>query len=126
MSNMPAERHAQALTSINRPIDPADATYVVYVAHPFFRGVALYLDRDQLDQFNRDPDLFAAEHFGLATADHYREWVRSRGTALCSERTTSGCMCQFRISRLHLNLREWREQHRSRPCPIHARMRAGP
>jgi hypothetical protein len=108
------------ITSINKPIDPADATYVVDVQDAYYGfGKELCLDRDELDQYNRDPDLFTARHFGFATADQYREWIVLQGAALCSERTKSGRMCRTRL-RDKLKASDWRKQHRSRPCHVHA------
>ena len=112
------------ITSINKPVDPAvAAVYVVYIrCAPGYVGNRLFLDPVEFDEYNRDPDLFAARHFGFATADEYREWVHCHGNPHCSEPTKSksGRLCRNPVGGF-LKPCEWREQHRSRPCPIHAR-----
>jgi hypothetical protein len=104
---------------INKPIDPADCIYIICLAHPC-GGESLDVGRAELDRYNADPDGYAAEHFGFDTAEQYREWIRCKGTALCSERTKAGRLCRVSISKIQQDPAIWKEQHRSRACAIHA------
>jgi hypothetical protein len=106
---------------INQPVDPADCTYLICLEHPC-GGETLDIDRAELDQYNRDPDGYAAAHFRFATADEYREWIACHGAALCSARTKSGRLCRALISRIQLTPDEWKRLHRSRSCTAHAKM----
>jgi hypothetical protein len=111
--------HLSAQIPINKPIDPGDATFEVCVAHPC-GGNTLYLGRDELDQYNRDPDGYAAKHFGFDTAEEYREWINVTGAALCGARTKSGRLCGHLVSRIQLNPTEWKELHRNVFCAVHS------
>jgi hypothetical protein len=113
--------------SINHPVDPAVAAfYVVAIRRaPDYGGKRLFLDPVEFDEYNRDPDLFAARHFGFATADEYREWVHCHGYPHCSEPTKSGQLCRNPVGGF-LKPCEWREQHRSRPCFLHTRRGTAP
>ena len=73
----------------------------------------------EINQYNANPDAYAARYFGL-TIDQYYEWVESHATALCSERTRSGRLCRNRIGAgVLLTSSAWLQQHRSAPCFIH-------
>src|SRR5258705_7737063 len=122
---MSSKFRPQDLHPVNQPVDPADAldpseaTYSIDTEH----GETLqYLDRAELDEYNRDPDLFAARRLGLADAEEYREWLACGGAALCSERTKSGHLCQLpNCDAPTLYVDEWRRLHRARPCCLHAK-----
>jgi hypothetical protein len=76
-------------------------------------GESLDIGRDELDQYNRDPDGYAAKHFGFDTAEEYREWINVTGAALCGARIKSGRLCGHPVSRIHLNPAEWKQLHRN-------------
>ena len=103
--------------AINQRHSPDDCIYHVGIASAYGGG-NLYLNRKELDEYNRDPDGYAAAYFGFETSAEYREWIRCDGAALCSERTKSGQLCRTSIGRCY-DPREWLEKHRSRPCSIH-------
>ena len=116
------DRIAQGVP-VNEPVYQADATWVVGIT-TVCGGETLYLDEAEVAQYNADPDLFAAKHFGFKTADEYREWIATDGGARCSERTKSGELCRVFISRIQLDPSEWKKRHRSAPCTIHGGSRS--
>jgi hypothetical protein len=77
-----------------------------------------FYSEDEAEQFNADPDGFAAKHFGFDDVDDYREWVACNGAPLCSERTKSGKPCNRQIGQNH-GVEYWRQNHRMVPCPKH-------
>ena len=87
-------------------------------------GETVYLEEEDVARYKADPDLFAAQHYGFATVDEYREWVAADNAALCSERTKSGKLCGKSIGKCH-GLDEWRSRHRSAPCSVHAKQGHG-
>ncbi|MCQ4191017.1 hypothetical protein [Methylocystis suflitae] len=106
---------------VNMPCDPVeDAVYFADAYDPTRQGYALTLSRAELEPYNADPDAFVAAHFGL-TKDEYREWVRCDGRALCSERTTSGALCNVDIGPAPHDALEWKRRHRASACSIHRR-----
>jgi hypothetical protein len=106
---------------INKPIDPAEADYTICLTRPG-GGETLLVGRAELDQYNLDPDGYAAEHFGFATIDEYREWAALDGTPLCSEQTKSGELCRNSISRSQREAADWKALHRTQPCTVHSQM----
>jgi hypothetical protein len=105
--------------AINEPINPTDVTYIVCL-RTVGGGETLFLGRRELDQYNRDPDAFAARHFGLKDVAEYHEWIASNGTSLCSERMRNGKLCSNQIGMRHeRGLQYWREHHRTEPCRSH-------
>jgi hypothetical protein len=116
--NKPAEQ-----ASLNEPVDLADAMWTVQFRGPYGAADGTHcLDRNEVEQYNADPDGFAAKELGFASADEYREWVEARGYALCSERTKSGKLCRNPV--LMKPGESWSECHRSRPCASHGRGRS--
>jgi hypothetical protein len=112
--------HVSKQEPINSPIDPDEAVYLLCLT-TVCGGETTCIDRAELEQYNADPDGYAARHFGFANADDYREWIECHGAALCGERTKAGKLCRQLISRIQLSPAEWREQHRSQPCTAHAK-----
>ena len=84
-------------------------------------GETLYLDLEEAETYNADPDLYAAAHFGFLSAEQYREWINTDGAALCGERTTSGRMCKRTVSRFQLTPNEWMDRHRRVACSMHSK-----
>jgi len=68
------------------PLTEDDAVWLV--SDP--RGGEFYLDRAEMLEYNKDPDLYIARHCGLETAEQLCEYIRPRGVALCGEITKSG------------------------------------
>lgn len=110
--------------ALNEKLDPvADAIYDAHPAAPG-GGFNLWLTSDEVHEYNSDPDLYVARHLGFATAEQYREWVKTEGTALCSERTKSGRLCHNSIAGGHGTQRNavtWLQLHRSAPCHVHGK-----
>jgi hypothetical protein len=112
--------HQICKAKINEPVDLADATWIVEFDGPCGTADGTHsLGRDEVEQYNADPDLFAAKALGFATADEYREWVECNGAPLCGERTKSGKLCRNQIGRIQQSPDNWREHHRSRACASH-------
>jgi hypothetical protein len=108
---------------LNDPVTEPEYIWSAHVACGGCSGRTLYLDPDDVDQYNADPDLFVAKHFGFETVDEYREWVEARGSALCSERTAAGKLCRNSIGMTY-RPEVWRERHRSAPCSVHGGVRS--
>ena len=103
---------------LNDPIDPADYFYALCFRTPW-GGETTFVGQDEMNQYNADPDAFAAKYFGL-TVDQYREWIETQATALCSERTRAGRLCRNPIGAgVLLTPKDWLQHHRSAPCFIH-------
>jgi hypothetical protein len=76
-------------------------------------------DASSVETYNSNPDAFAASHFGLSISE-YREWIESKGGALCSERTQKGRACRNTCGAgYQLDSVMWRKLHRNFPCVIH-------
>lgn len=101
-------------------LDPTPGETVVCIDRPG-GGETLYLDQNELVEFDRDPEAFAARYYGFADVDPYREWVTLDGTALCGEQTKSGKLCRNSISHIQLRAADWKALHRTRPCTVHTK-----
>jgi hypothetical protein len=110
----------------NRPVDLDEACWIVQVTKGDGTCETLWLDRDEVERYNADPDAYAAKEFGFVSVEEYREFAAVNGAALCSERTQAGHLCHnsiagdFRDRHPH-TIAEWRERHRMAPCRIHAK-----
>jgi len=116
-------------TPINGVVDPViDACYSISLVGDQYREDVF--TRRELDEYNRDPDLFAAKHFRCVSVEEYREWIRSDQRPLCSERLKRGPMCgaEVPISEEYRRLEYgdadgrvevWRKLHRVYPCTFH-------
>lgn len=84
-------------------------------------GGATTIDIDGADvaRYNADPDAYAAQHFGLTTAE-YDEWIELDGAPLCRCRTASGDFCRRSPGRGQLDAREWKARHRKLTCAFHS------
>ena len=96
---------------------PAEQVWVVNVAMPC-GGNTLHLDREEAEQYNADPDAFAAAHFGLSKIE-YLQWLDREGAPLCGERTKSGDLCRNLTGGFQLNAAKWKARHRSFACVAH-------
>lgn len=83
-----------------------------------YGGETVGLSDEQAAEFDADPDEYAAQHFGLSKAD-YREWIRTRGSPLCGERTKSGSLCKQAIGPGQQEAKVWRVLHRQGCCHWH-------
>jgi hypothetical protein len=81
-------------------------------------GETIHLRAAEVECYNRDPDGFAAEYFGL-TKDEYREWVVQGGHALCGAYTKAGKPCRNFVSGHGTEPREWKAAHRNAVCGSH-------
>lgn len=84
-------------------------------------GEDLYLYEDaEVDQYNADPDAYAASHFGLTKIEYY-EWLDTDGSPLCSHRTAGGDRCRNKTGGNQLVPTSWKALHRKRVCAAHKR-----
>ena len=124
---MPTHRSARQRKQapLNEPAFCETTWYACLVAPPGFGGynAEIIFDSEsdeEIERYNSDPDAYAAEHFGFADVDDYREWVECEGRALCSERTKAGHLCTNNAAvERALTPAQWRERHRSEPCTLH-------
>jgi hypothetical protein len=78
----------------------------------------VYLDPNEIEAFNANPDAYAARHCGLSL-EEYREWIRLNGAVLCGCQTRAGRPCRSAVCVTN-DPREWRERHRAEACWVHA------
>jgi hypothetical protein len=95
-------------------------TYVANVGRPG-GGLDLYLDAEEAEQFQANPDLFTAAYLGFESAQQYREWVRLDGAPLCGGLTKAGHVCGNSSRGYQLDADEWRARHRVDRCHHHRR-----
>jgi hypothetical protein len=124
------EENARRKTMLNK----GDYTITITLATAFsgdggdvpFRGRKgdeVRISEADLVEYRRDPDLFAARHFGFATVEDYVSWVTLDGCPRCAGTTKDGKPCQQKIVTRSLGATRFRELHRSRFCSIHHRRR---
>lgn len=101
------------------PLNSSDlqGEYSVSLAHPC-GGETIRLRAEDVTPYVRDPDGFAAEHFGLSKSD-YRDWVYYDGHALCGARTKAGTPCRNFVSKHGTKPEEWKTAHRNGYCGSH-------
>lgn len=99
--------------------DPSSIINVlsVNVARPG-GGKDIYIAPADIVLYLRDPDGFAAEHFGLTKLE-YIEWVTLDGAALCAARKRGGDLCRNVVSSAQLDPVEWKKRHRRGCCHAH-------
>ena len=71
---------------------PAEQVWRTDVAVPG-GGNTLYLNDEEADRYNADPDAYAASHFGLSKIE-YLQWIDLEGAPLCGHRTKGGDLCR--------------------------------
>lgn len=81
-------------------------------------GNTLYLDNEEAEHYNADPDAFAASHFGLSKIE-YLQWVDLDGAPLCGHRTKGGDLCRNMTGGYQLRALEWKARHRKLFCTSH-------
>jgi hypothetical protein len=99
-----------------KPINVAVIDHVIGVT-TVWGGEEVYITEAQIAEWQADPDLFAARHFGL-TVDEYREWIELNGKALCGKLTKSGRPCNAAFG-FQLDVGEWKRRHRREACHAH-------
>jgi hypothetical protein len=105
---------------------PCEVVYVATIKRPYYFGADeewyattdIRLDEDEAREFDRDPDGYAARHFGLTT-EEYREWIANVGRPCCGCLTMDGYLCGNGIGRLSMEAAEWKQKHRRSACTIH-------
>jgi hypothetical protein len=71
----------------------------------------MLLDREQMELYNEDPDLYVAQTQGFDTAKEFFEWCDSGGTVMCGGLTKAGRPCQA-VVKHDAKPGEWRRLHR--------------
>jgi hypothetical protein len=105
---------------INRPKVYVETIYAVELISPMYCGGNEYLEEEQVAEYEANPDLFAARHYGFANAEYYREWVQFDGCPRCSETNKRGFQCNGFIGKGRArNAAEWFARHRNSPCRFH-------
>jgi hypothetical protein len=94
----------------------------VHIANVRVPGGAndIYLDEEQLELYNKDPDAYAGAHVGLSKVE-YIEWVEIDGAALCSNRTKTGDLCRNATGRIQQRPADWKATHRKAQCSSHSK-----
>ena len=77
-----------------------------------------YLDDEEAERYNADPDAYAASHFRLSKIE-YLQWVDLEGAPLCGHRTKGGDLCCNMTSGYQLRATEWKARHRKLFCTSH-------
>lgn len=90
---------------------------IICLVHPC-GGETIHLRADEVEPYNRDPDGFAAEYFGL-TKREYREWVIQEGHALCGAHTKAGRLCRNFVTKHGSEASEWKAANRTEFCSSH-------
>jgi hypothetical protein len=98
--------------------EPAEACYIVCLSCPGGGEGMLELSLEEGEQYNADPDGYAANYFGLSTAE-YVEWINTCGTPLCGARTKSGKLCRTPTGRMQQDAAAWMANHRAFFCRRH-------
>jgi hypothetical protein len=81
-----------------------------------YRGFRL--DPDELEEWNADPDAYAAAVCGLSKFE-YLQWIDLDGTPLCGHRNKGGDLCGAIIGRMQMDAHKWKIVHRIECCPAH-------
>lgn len=92
---------------------------IIRLAHPC-GGETIGLRAVEVERYNRDPDGFAAEHFGL-TKQEYRDWLLQEGHGLCAAHTKAGKLCRNFVTRHGSDPGEWKAANRREYCGSHRR-----
>lgn len=105
------------MSDVNQKVSPADRIYYVQV-EDVCGAAEMYLDGHELEQYNADPDAYAAGFFGL-TKEQYLEWLNLQGTPLCAATTRKGKPCKSVIRGFQLPPKDWLALHRNEYCWVH-------
>lgn len=79
---------------------------------------SVFLTEAEKDAYQKDPDEFAARHFGLELAE-YREWMARQGAPLCAAKTQEGGLCGQMVGSSQVDPLAWKELHRKARCHMH-------
>jgi hypothetical protein len=99
---------------------PASAVWIAEIAIPGGWN-QLILSEAEARNYDTDPDLYAARHFGL-TKIEYLQWIDLDGAPLCSHRTRGGDLCKNNTGGYQLEAKEWKARHRKIRCAAHSKM----
>lgn len=103
--------------SVNKPIAPADRVYAWSIRGA--GGLTSIIGKtDEFEAYNRDPDGYAAAHFGISKAN-YVEWVEHEGMPLCGATTRAGNLCKQPVGPTNLPAQVWVSRHREVYCKTH-------
>ncbi|PVE23662.1 hypothetical protein DC522_14525 [Microvirga sp. KLBC 81] len=101
-----------------KTINSAEIEYVATLTN-VYGGEYVSLTEQEVAEYKRDPDGFAAKHFGL-TRDEYQEWIECGGEAKCGAKTKAGKLCGNTLKGgSQLSAEEWKARHRSEYCSTH-------
>ena len=79
----------------------------------------LCLSDEEAEEFNRDPDEYAAKHTGCVSKLEYLQWIYLEGTPLCAGHTKTGKRCKREVGHTQMKPAEWRALHRIAFCKQH-------
>jgi hypothetical protein len=96
---------------------PAEQIWRINVAVPG-GGNTLFLDDEEAERYNTDPDAYAASHFGWSKIE-YLQWVDLDGAPLCGHLTKGGDLCRNMTGGYQLRSAQWKARHRKRFCTAH-------
>ena len=96
---------------------PAERVWRTNIAVPG-GGNTLYLDSEEAERYDADPDTYAASHFGLSKIE-YLQWVDLEGAPLCGHRTKGGDLCRNMTGGYQLHAADWQKRHRKLFCTSH-------
>lgn len=103
---------------------PAEISYIAGLDSPEGCEEIWFDTLEQAEAFNADPDMYAANYFGL-TLPQYYEWLGVSGRALCAATAKNGKPCRCKIKGLPfvVNRRDaaqsWLKHHRNGLCEKH-------
>jgi hypothetical protein len=97
---------------------PAMSTWTAFVAIPGGAKTLHFCEFEEAERYNADPDLWAAEMYGMTKAE-YLEWINLDGAPLCRAETKNGRQCRNVIGRTQQCAREWKALHRKGCCVAH-------
>ena len=105
------------LAMINKPI-PLEALKFTLYLRSINGSERVTANLAVLEEYNADPDAFAARHFGV-TVEDYTTWIEQNGTARCGATTSKGRPCKSGVGAGMLGLKEFLEIDRTRYCKTH-------
>jgi hypothetical protein len=92
----------------------------IWIANVYVPGGGhdIYMNEEDADRYNADPDAYAAQHFGL-TKIEYLQWIDLDGAPLCGHRTAGGDLCRNMTGGSQLKASKWKARHRKFYCASH-------
>jgi hypothetical protein len=99
-------------------INSGEVEYVAALKTPW-GSEPVTIAEQQVSEYQRDPDGFAAAYFALSR-DEYQRWIERNGVALCGGTTKSGKPCSNPLTGgYQLKANEWKARHRAEYCKTH-------